>query len=524
MFYAWYWRRLLTLEVLLRCIADVLIVNTCYLFALMLRAVLAVDLSKPIQMNHPLETIYYLYLSHAGLLTLLSLVVFIGSGFYTQGRFYRSRFKLLVIIQGVSITYVLFGFLQYLGSARDWLLTTPRIALFLGWGFTILGAALARLWATIWSVVVKRERRAHPESNSKGPIRRVLVIGGAGYIGSVLVRELLHRGYEVRVLDKLLYGKQSLLELEKNNRFELIHGDSRDITSVITAMLDTDAVVHLGELVGDPACDVNENLTLEINFAATQILGEVAKGYGVKRFVYASSCSVYGVSDELLDEQSVCSPLSIYARAKLAAERALLGLDGATFHPVVLRLATVYGFSFRPRFDLVVNLLTAKAYCEQKLPILGGTQWRPFIHVRDVCHAITLEAPLVNVKGQIFNVGHEAQNKTILEVADMIKVVLPSAKIEQQNNPNDLRNYRIDFKKIQRELNFLPVFSLEEGILEIKNALLTKQIADYLDPRFNNKRTVDSIDTQQELKNVEVSKFFTLEVTNPSLPLPPPVT
>ena len=509
--------RFLTLERLARIVTDIFIVNACYLAALVLRLLLESEGSASHSAKDQLSAALGIYLSHSWLLTLVAITVYALSGFYTKGLFYRGRFKALAIFQAVSLTYVVFGFLQYVGMAKDWLIATPRVAMALSWGMTLATTAGARLWAEVWRVVVHREKPLRPEANRKGPIRRVLVIGGAGYIGSMLCRQLLRQGYSVRVLDTLLYGRESIADLANEPRFELITGDSRDIGAVFSAMLEADAVVHLGELVGDPACAVDEDLTLEINLAATRMLAEAARGYGVKRFIYASSCSVYGASDGLLDERSALNPVSLYARAKIGSEKALLDLSGDDFHPVILRLSTVFGLSYRPRFDLVVNVLTAKAAREGEITVFNGDQWRPFVHVADVCRAMVrcLQAPLESVQGQIFNVGADDQNYTILQVGELVNSIVPESRLVSNGDDGDRRNYRVSFSKINRRLGFTCQFSLEVGIREVVEALRNGRIMDYRAARYSNHKTLTSRAGQEHLKSRHIPELY-----QPTQPIP----
>ncbi len=493
--------RLFSLEVVSRVLADVIIVNACYLAALILRLLLEPDLmTRP---GHHLGGVLRIYLSQFLLLTLLAVASNAAHGIYGRGRLYSGRFKAVVLAQAVGITYLTFGFFQYVGLAREALTPTPRLAMLFGWGFTLLAMLAARGAASVWSIVVNREKPLRPETNRKGPIRRVLVIGGAGYIGSILCRDLLARGYSVRVLDALLYGQESIDGLAGHPRFELMRGDSRDIAAVVAAMLDVDAVVHLGELVGDPACALNERLTLEINLAATRMLAEVAWGYGIKRFVYASSCSVYGAAaeDEIVDESSPLNPVSLYARAKVGCERALAEL-GDDFNPVILRLSTVFGLSYRPRFDLVVNLLTAQAVSGSDITVFGGTQYRPFVHVTDVARAILrcLEAPLARVKGQTFNVGSDAQNYTLRDVGKLISGLVPEAERVRYDPGEDRRNYRVSFAKIHRELGFECQIGLEDGIRDLAHALRSGAIGDYTSARFSNHKTLSDPTGQPRLR------------------------
>ena len=478
-------------EVLIRVVADLLIVNFTYIAALVSRLLWEIARTPGITAQSQVMEAAAIYWSTSWLLTFIALVVYSTSGFYTRGRFYRGRFKALAVFQAVSLSYLIFGFTQYL-NLMNWTEKAPFSSLFLGWFFALITTLCARLFSILWRLVIKREAPTPRQLKHNEPIRHVLVIGGAGYIGSVLCRQLLELGYSVRVLDTFMYGRESLAGLDGDPRFEIMEGESRDVSAVFRAMLDMDAVIHLGELVGDPACTLDEKLTLEVNLAATRMVAEAAQGYGIKRFVYASSCSVYGASSETLDERSELNPVSLYARAKIGCERTLLALNGVDFHPVILRLGTVYGLSFRPRFDLVINLLTAKAVCDGAITIFGGDQWRPFVHVRDVAQAIilSLEAPLSSVKGGIFNVGSDKQNYKITEIGELIQRLLPEAHLVNQGNDGDKRDYRVSFAKIRRELGFKPHFTVEDGVRQIAVALRAGQIGNYLDKCYSNYKTL----------------------------------
>ena len=502
----------LTFEVVIRVIADILIVNVAYSAALMLRLhwKLANNLGRAahFQMAEAVEV----YLETFWLLTLIVFVVYAMSGFYSWGRFYQSRFKALVIFQAVSMAYVLFGFVLYLALAGDWLVETPRSVLIIAWLLTMGLTMGARWWARLWRLALEREAPAlRGRVNHNSRIQHVLVIGGAGYVGSVLCRELLNRGNSVRVLDSLMYGGESLAELARDPRFQLIEGDSRDVSAVFRAMLDMDAVVHLGELVGDPACALDERLTLEINLAATRMVAEAAKGCGVKRFIYSSSCSVYGASDRIVNERSELNPVSVYARAKIGSEQTLLALNGPNFHPVILRFATVYGRSPRPRFDLVINLLTAKAVCDGEITIFGGDQWRPFVHVADIAQAITrcLDAPLASVKAEVFNVGSDEQNYTITEIGELIHGLIPQANLVNHGNSVDRRDYHVSFARIRNELGFKPCYTVEQGVRQMEAALRSGEIQDYRDKRYSNILTLTYPASFRSVSSRSISELYT---------------
>ncbi len=322
------------------------------------------------------------------------------------------------------------------------------------------------------------------------PITKVLVIGGGGYIGSVLVRKLLDKGYEVRVLDKFVYGKDSLNSVKDNPKLKIVEGDTRHIEDITAAARDMDAVVHLAEVVGDPACALNPSTTQEINYLATRTVAMVCKHFQINRLIYTSSCSVYGASkaDELLTEESPLNPISLYAKMKIASEKALMDIKDENFMPTILRLSTVFGKSHRPRFDLVVNLLTAKALREKKITIFGGDQWRPNVHVSDVGDTIiaVLEAPIDKVGGKVFNVGHEENNHTINDIGRIIKSVHPDAELVIENQSVDKRDYKVSFSRLRDTLNINLNKGVEIGVKEIKEFLEENPDMDHNEIRFSN--------------------------------------
>jgi len=505
--------RRLIWEIMERVIADAIMVNVALITAFILRLLGLLWFQG--NSHHAssqffasiLRSSLVAYANSAPALTLLCLVIFYLSGFYTYGRAYRSRYKALLIFQAVSMAYLIFGAISYLlFNLTAWF---PRSVWIAGWLLTLMLVGGLRLAAALWRATVWAEARIWGKLEKRA-VRHVLVIGGAGYIGSVLVRKLLDRGYSVTVLDALLYGDESVRELYGHPGFELIHDDMRNVEAVVRAMQYADAVVHLGALVGDPACALDEKLTLEINLAATRMIAEVARGFGIQRFVFASTCSVYGASDQLLDERSALNPLSLYARTKIDSERVLLALNDDRFAPVILRFATVYGLSPRPRFDLVINLLAAQAVCEKRITIFGGDQWRPFIHVDDAAEAILkcLEAPLHVVKGQIFNAGSDDQNYQITQLGNLIKELIPDVEVIHQGEDADRRNYRVSFAKIRKYLGFSPRHTVADGILEIKSAIEAGRIRDYRDARYSNYKTLSEESSAVLIRRTHMTPLY----------------
>jgi nucleoside-diphosphate-sugar epimerase len=345
------------------------------------------------------------------------------------------------------------------------------------------------------------EVNGHPKSavrtsgNGHRPMgarARVTVIGGAGYVGSVLIRAVLDRGYHVTLVDSLLYGDEGINQLYGRPDFELVQDDLREVDAIRRGSRDADAVVHLGGLVGDPACGLDERLTLEINLESTRMIADAVREEGVRRFIFASSCAVYGASEGTLDEGSALDPVSMYARTKMESERVLLGMAGADFAPVMLRFGTFYGLSPRPRFDLVVNLLAAKAVNDGEITILGGDQWRPFVHVEDGSDAIIrcLDAPIDVVTGQVFNVGSDEQNHTLRQVAEIIAAELPGVRVTYEPGAATEANYRVSFGKIRRLLGFVPRRTLAEGVREIAAEIRSGTISDYQATRYSNHKSL----------------------------------
>ena len=362
----------------------------------------------------------------------------------------------------------------------------PRSVLFMAWGITLALTLVGRIWSEIWRNLVYAE--TEEPARILAEERRVLLIGGAGYIGSALIPRLLKAGYRVRLLDLFLYGKEPIRDCYGHPDLEILEGDFRQVEKVVSAMRGSGSVIHLGGIVGDPACALDEQLTIEINLVATRTIAEVAKADNVRRFVFASTCSVYGASDCVLDENSVLNPVSLYARSKIASERVLLQARDQSFSPVILRFGTIFGLSGRTRFDLVVNLLTAKAVFEKRITLYGGDQWRPFVHVDDVSRAImaVLESPVGRTEGEIFNIGGNNLNYTLRQVGEIIQGMVPKAELLDLGANSDRRNYRVDFTKARRVLGYEPQWKLEQGIAQVIEAIRSGHVTDYTLAKYSN--------------------------------------
>ncbi|MFA6570376.1 MAG: NAD(P)-dependent oxidoreductase [Bacteroidota bacterium] len=323
----------------------------------------------------------------------------------------------------------------------------------------------------------------------------VLVIGGAGYIGTHVVEQLLIRNYRVRIFDQFVFGLHDISDLLNNPNLDIVRGDISRLNELIKAFKDIQTVVHLAGLVGDPACAIDKEFTIHTNIASTSIIKDVSKTFSISRFIFASSCSVYGSSEKKVNETSKLNPVSLYAKTKIDSENQLLNDHDRNFHPVILRFATAFGHSRRPRFDLITNYFSAQAYNEGIVTVTGSKQWRPFIHARDLALAIvkTIEAPENIVNRQIINVGDERLNATIGDLAQKVITVIPitkngtKTKIITKIDTGDKRNYFVSFEKIKRVLGFKSTISIEDGIREIynnfKNGIYPRS---FRDPRYIN--------------------------------------
>jgi nucleoside-diphosphate-sugar epimerase len=431
-------------------------------------------------------------------LSLLFPIVFTLGGFYSYARNYTKAYKWRTIALGSAAATLVYLFADFLITRADIIPRSSTLLFLFFVGFGTIGVRLVHCW---FIDTAKQKQVPESISHHQAP---VLVVGGAGYIGSLLCRKLLDAGRRVRVLDSLVYGDASIRDLLDHPNFELINGDCRNIQNVVSAVKGVESIVHLAAIVGDPACDQDRQTALEINYAATRMLIEIARGNGIARMVFASSCSVYGASDDLMTEKSALAPISLYARTKVDSERALLDAKSPTFHPTVLRLATVFGHSCRPRFDLLVNLLAAKAFSEGVITIFNGQQWRPFIHVSDVAEGIgcILNAPLNVVSGEIFNLGDTRLNFTLAAVAEKIRESFPNTIVENVENM-DRRNYRVSCDKIRNHVGFTCATTLEDGILELRGTFERGLIDDYRNLRYHNQKLLQSLGSPRNVNLID---------------------
>jgi nucleoside-diphosphate-sugar epimerase len=313
------------------------------------------------------------------------------------------------------------------------------------------------------------------EMNMAQTIARVAVIGGAGYLGSTLCTHLLNLGYEVASIDTHWFGNDALTPLRGHPCFNSEQIDALHSDDVLPFLKGCQAVIWVAGLVGDPACDLDASFTYGCNYRSTLTMAGICKWLGIGRFIFASSCSVYGRSNDVmhLNEQSATNPLSFYAQDKLVCEKALRTMADDSFHPTILRLATLFGWSNRMRFDLVVNVLTARACKGETLEICGGGQRRPFLHVQDAARAFAsvLSSDLSLVTNSTFNVGADMNNHRIIDIAEFVCTEIPSARVNFVPNTTDMRDYDVDFSKIAQTLGYKTEFSVPRGIAEIRERM-----------------------------------------------------
>ena len=322
--------------------------------------------------------------------------------------------------------------------------------------------------------------------------RTILVTGAAGYIGSVLVRRLLEKEYNVRGFDNLSFGGESLVGIYNHPNFEFHKGDVRNGSDLTRAIEGVQSVVHLAAIVGDPACAQQPELASEINWEASKSLFDLCNSSSnVGRFVFASTCSNYGKvpGDGFVNEESTLSPVSIYAELKVKFERYILeSKTRKDFIPTALRFATVYGLSHRIRFDLTVNEFTREVALGKPLDIYGEQFWRPYCHVEDLARGciLTLESPPEKVRNNVFGVGDTSENYQKAMLAEELLKIDPAAKIRFVSKSEDPRDYRVDFSKIKNELGFEISRRVPDGIREIYRILKDGIISDPYSKSYQN--------------------------------------
>ncbi len=321
--------------------------------------------------------------------------------------------------------------------------------------------------------------------------KKVLVTGAAGYIGSVLTRQLLDQGYTVRGFDRLLFGGEALIGIFNHPHFEFVNGDIRNTEQLAKALEDVDYVVHLAAIVGDPACAKQPELAKQTNWEASKVLFELSQEKKVQRFVFASTCSNYGkmAGDDYVTEDSPLRPVSLYAELKVKFEQFILNSKTREdFVPTALRFATVYGISPRMRFDLTVNEFVRDLFFGKELEVFGEQFWRPYCHVEDLARScvVVLESDKNKVDHNVFNVGNTNENYTKKMIVEEILKVLPEAKIKYVHKEEDPRDYRVSFEKIKRTLGYTTTKTVPQGIQELVSLLQSKLLTDPFSDRYKN--------------------------------------
>lgn len=319
---------------------------------------------------------------------------------------------------------------------------------------------------------------------------KVLVVGGAGYVGSPLVYRLWQDGHDITVLDLLLFGGESIVPLQGRVRFRLVAGDLRDDALAAELMPGHDAVVLLGAIVGEPACNRDPEDALSTNLHGTRTILNAAVEARVPRFLFVSTCSNYGISDgeTPVTETAPLKPISTYSETKVSAENDVIAAAESNFHPTVLRLATAFGLSPRMRFDLLISDFTSAAVRERKIIIYGEQFWRPYVHVADIADAIVkvLEADDRVVSGEVFNVGSNSNNMRKIDVGHAVQELVPGTELEFVKKKDDPRSYRVDFTKFRNALSFETTWSVRDGIQEVADALQSGLFRDPTADRYRN--------------------------------------
>ena len=324
---------------------------------------------------------------------------------------------------------------------------------------------------------------------------KIFITGGAGYVGAVLVPRLLNEGYEVTVFDLMIYGEQVLPE---DSRLTTIKGDIRDADLLRMSIPGHDVVIHLACISNDPSFELNPTLGRSINLDAFRPLVEISRNAGIKKFVYASSSSVYGVKQEQnVDESMTLEPLTDYSQFKADCEQILLEYQSPDFTTVTIRPATVCGYSPRQRLDVVVNILTNLAYHKREITVFGGTQLRPNIHIEDMVEAYiaVLRAPVDVIAGQIYNAGYE--NQPVSELAEIVRQEVGTDVKLTTTSTDDNRSYHISSQKINEQLGFRATFNINKAVKDLLDAFEKGWLPNSLeDEIYFNIRRMQSLNLQ----------------------------
>ncbi len=335
-------------------------------------------------------------------------------------------------------------------------------------------------------------------------LKTILVTGGAGYVGAVLVPKLLNKGYKVKVLDLYTYGTDVFDGIKDKSCLQQIKGDICDVAALRSSLSGCDTVIHLACISNDPTFELNPTLSRKVNYEAFEPLVRISKESGVGRFIYASTCSVYGVSDaENVTEDHPLVPITDYNKYKGLCEPILWKYQSPTFTAVTIRPATVCGYSPRQRFDLTVNILTNHAYNNNHILVFGGKQERPNLHIEDMTdlYCLLLELPDEKIAGKTFNAGY--QNRSVADIADIVRKVMaeefperPAVTVETRPS-DDIRSYRISSEKIKQELKFIPSHTLEDAVRDLIKAFQAGKFEDPLNnTRYYNIKRLKVLNTE----------------------------
>lgn len=431
------------------------------------------------------------------LFCLLNLILIFASGLYTTMR----GNKILTKIRYFGFLFLLSFFIV---ANLDFIFTKNSVTDLSIIYVSCFVSVVASRYASIFvSRQLNKSSFLSTPSIITGTGEQTLVIGGAGYIGSSVSMELLKKGGRVIIFDKLKFGDYTLEKLKKYSNLTIYDEDYLDTKMLYQAMKRCNKVVHLGGLVGDPACSVNPTNTIEQNLISTKTIAELSKSLDIEKLVFASSCSVYGASKELMFENSNTNPVSLYAKTKIGSEEILKNYANSRHKIDILRFSTIFGISERIRFDLVLNLFVKMAVLDKKIKVIDGDQWRPFLHVNDAAGSVVRSlAGESKTDYCIYNIGSNANNFTIEQIADQICELIPGTDKIIESTKQDRRDYKVNFDKMKNELLFEPKWSVKEGVLQLRDyieGVETSQRLELLNSvKYNNFLTEKNITTNTQ--------------------------